>query len=133
MVIYLKLVANDLDMVQLMPLPPRRLLMLHYNPDWFKLSSAGLPKLSGKKRPLNDCLMLLLLCFTGLFLVWRSPKISFWGYRHNTVIIGSRLLHAKCPSCSPTYSIKATMPPSNSSTGPNPFLIYLSCDAPSVY
>jgi len=39
--------ANDLHMVQLMPLPPH--LLLHQNPDWFNLSGAGLPRLSSKK------------------------------------------------------------------------------------
>jgi len=37
-----------LHMVQLMPLPPRHLL-LHSNLDWFNLSDAGLPRLSWKK------------------------------------------------------------------------------------
>jgi len=36
-----------LHMFQLMPLPPRHLL-LHQNPDWFNLSGAGLPRLSWK-------------------------------------------------------------------------------------
>jgi len=48
MVIGLDRGANDLHMVQLMPLPPRRLL-LHINPDWFKLSDANLPRLSWKR------------------------------------------------------------------------------------
>jgi len=34
--------ANDSHMVKMMPLPPQRLL-LHYNPDWFNVSGAGLP------------------------------------------------------------------------------------------
>jgi len=37
--------ANDLHVVQLMPLPPHHLL-LHENPDWFNLSGAGLRRLS---------------------------------------------------------------------------------------
>jgi len=37
-----------LHMVKLMPLPPHRLL-LRYNPDWFNLSGAGLPRLSWKR------------------------------------------------------------------------------------
>jgi len=34
--------ANDLYMVQLMPLPPHHLLLRY--PDWFNLSGAGLPR-----------------------------------------------------------------------------------------
>ena len=48
MVICLEWGANDLHMVQLMPLPPHHLL-LHWNPDWFHLSAAGLPRLSWKR------------------------------------------------------------------------------------
>jgi len=40
--------ANDLHMVQLMSLPPHCLL-LHWNPHWFNLSVAGLPRLSWKR------------------------------------------------------------------------------------
>jgi len=39
--------ANDLHMVQLMPLPP--IASLHWNPGWFNLSGAGLPRLSWKR------------------------------------------------------------------------------------
>ena len=45
MVICLERDANDMHIVQLMPLALRHLL-LHYNPDWFNLSSAGLPRFS---------------------------------------------------------------------------------------
>jgi len=48
MVICLELGANDLHIVQLMPLLHHRLL-LHYNPDWFNCSAAGLPRLSWKR------------------------------------------------------------------------------------
>jgi len=41
--------ANDLQMILLMPLPPRHLL-LHQNPDWFNLSGTGLHTLSWKRR-----------------------------------------------------------------------------------
>jgi len=44
----LKRGANELHMVQLMPLLPHHLL-LHENPDWFNLSGASLPKLSWKR------------------------------------------------------------------------------------
>jgi len=44
-VISLELVTDDLHMVQLMSLTPGHLL-LHYNPDWFDLSGAGLSRLS---------------------------------------------------------------------------------------
>ena len=57
MVICLQRGANDLHMVQLMPLPPHHLL-LHYNPDWFNLSGASLPRLSRKRGR-----------YTGLFTV----------------------------------------------------------------
>jgi len=40
--------ANDMHMVQLMPLPPHRLL-LHQNADWFNLSGACLHRLSWKR------------------------------------------------------------------------------------
>jgi len=44
-VIYLEQGANDLHMVQLMPMPPHHLL-LHQSPEGFGLSGAGLPRLS---------------------------------------------------------------------------------------
>jgi len=47
MVICLEQAANDLHVVQLMPLPSRHLL-LYYNPDWFNLSDTGLHRLSWK-------------------------------------------------------------------------------------
>jgi len=47
-VICLELGANDLHMVQLMPLPPHRLL-LHENPDWFNLSMLAYPGCPGKE------------------------------------------------------------------------------------
>ena len=58
---YLEQGANDLHMVQLMPLPPHHLL-LHQNPNWFTLSGAGLPRLSWEKRPLNGCVSVWLSC-----------------------------------------------------------------------
>jgi len=48
MVIYLKRGANDLHMVQLMTLPPRRLL-LQQNPEWFILMVPVYPGCPGKK------------------------------------------------------------------------------------
>jgi len=48
MIICLERVANDLHMVQLMPVPPHHLL-LQQNPEWFKLSGVGLPRLSWKE------------------------------------------------------------------------------------
>jgi len=57
MVIYLERGA-DLHMAQLMLLPltiscssKSRLVL----PEWFCFSGAGLPRLSWKKRPLNEC------------------------------------------------------------------------------
>ena len=48
MVICLERGANDLHMVQLMPLPPRRLL-LQQNPKWFILLVLAYPGCPGKK------------------------------------------------------------------------------------
>jgi len=50
MVICLERGAGALHMVQLMPLPPRHLLLC-YNPEWFTflVLVAGLPRLSCKK------------------------------------------------------------------------------------
>ena len=45
--------ANDLHAVQLMPLPPRHLL-LQQNPEWFILLVLAYPGCLGK-RPLNEC------------------------------------------------------------------------------
>ena len=47
MVICLKQGANDLHMVQLMPMSPHH-LFLNQNPEWFHLSGASLPRLSWK-------------------------------------------------------------------------------------
>jgi len=49
MVICLEQGANDLHMVQLMPLPPHHLL-LDKHPEWFYLSGAGLPVCPEKGR-----------------------------------------------------------------------------------
>jgi len=46
-VICLERGADDLHMVQLMPLPPHHPL-LHLNPEWFNLSGAGLLRLPWK-------------------------------------------------------------------------------------
>jgi len=48
MVVCMERCANDLHIVQLMPLPGHHLL-LHWNPDWFNLSNAGLLGLSWKR------------------------------------------------------------------------------------
>jgi len=48
MVICLQRGANDLYIVQLMPLPPHHTL-LQWNPEGFNLSGAGIPSLSWKK------------------------------------------------------------------------------------
>jgi len=45
--------ANELHMVQLMPLPPHHLL-LNWNPEWFNLLVPAYPDFPGKK-PLNGC------------------------------------------------------------------------------
>jgi len=48
MVICLERGANDLHMVQLMPLPPRH-VFVHENTYWFNLSGASLPGCPGKE------------------------------------------------------------------------------------
>ena len=57
MVVCLERGANDLHMVQLMPLPPRHLL-LQQNPEWFILLVPAYPGCPGK-RPLNVCVCVL--------------------------------------------------------------------------
>ena len=48
MVICLERSANDLHMVQLMPLPPHHLLLQH-NPEWFILLVPAYPGCPGKR------------------------------------------------------------------------------------
>jgi len=48
MIICLERGANDLHMVQLMALPPHRLL-LHWNPEWFTFLVPACPGCPGKK------------------------------------------------------------------------------------
>jgi len=58
--------AHDLYVVQLMPLPWHHLL-LHYNPDWFNLSGAGLSRFSLKTcRKTGVCLPSYLLTYFAL-------------------------------------------------------------------
>ena len=57
MVICLEQGANDLHMVQLMPLPPHHLL-LQQNPEWFILLILAYPGCPGK-RPSNDCVCII--------------------------------------------------------------------------
>ena len=54
MVICLEQGANDLHMVQLMPLPPRHLL-LQQNPEWFILLVPAYPGCPGKKAVKRLC------------------------------------------------------------------------------
>jgi len=61
MVICLEHGANDLHMFQLMPLPPRHLL-LHYHLEWFSLFWCRLTQVFLEKRPLNRCLSVCLSC-----------------------------------------------------------------------
>ena len=65
MVICLERGANDLHMVQLMPLPPRHLL-LQQNPEWFILPVPAYPGCPGKKavKHLRVC-----VC---MYSAWRS-------------------------------------------------------------
>ena len=59
MVICLERSANDLHMVQLMPLAPHHLL-LQQNPEWFILLVPAYPGCPGK-RPLNVCVYCYLI------------------------------------------------------------------------
>jgi len=55
-----------------MPLPPYHLL-LHWNPDWFNLSGAGLPRLSWKRdRYMGVCFFLFLP--SDMMLAWYMPS-----------------------------------------------------------
>ena len=54
MVICLEQGANDLHMVQLMPLPPHHLL-LQQNPEWFNLLVPAYPGSPGKKAVKRVC------------------------------------------------------------------------------
>ena len=67
MVICLERGANDLHMVQLMPLPPRHLL-LQQNPEWFILLLPAYPGCPGKKAVKRWCL----LCVFDSFISERS-------------------------------------------------------------
>ena len=51
--------ANDLHMVQLMPAPPRHLL-LQQNPEWFILLVPAYPGCHGKKAVKRFCMCVLL-------------------------------------------------------------------------
>jgi len=48
--------ANDLHMVQLMPLPPHHLL-LQYNPEWFTFLVLTYPGCPGKKAVKRICVV----------------------------------------------------------------------------
>jgi len=54
MVIWLMRGANDLHMVQLMPLPSHHLL-LHKNPEEFTFFAAGFPRVVLKRSLLSEC------------------------------------------------------------------------------
>ena len=54
MVICLEQDANDMHMVQLMPLPPRHFL-LQQNPEWFILLVSAYPGCPGKKAVKRLC------------------------------------------------------------------------------
>jgi len=56
---------SKMHMIQLMPLPPYHLL-LYYNPEWFCLSVAGLPRLSWKRgREIGVVVVVTLYVATG--------------------------------------------------------------------
>ena len=75
MVICLERGANDSHMVQLMPLPPHRLLR-QQNPEWFILL---VPAYSGcpEKRPLNGCVC---VCVSVEGNALTSVRPSLWTF-----------------------------------------------------
>ena len=73
MITCLKCGANDLHMVQLMPMPPRHLLLHYLNPHWFDLSDTSLPTLSWKSgRQTGVCLSVVRCRFP-----WCETTASF--------------------------------------------------------
>jgi len=78
--------ANDLHVIQLMPLPPHHLL-LHKNPEWFYLSGAGLPRLFWKRsRETGVCLWQVLLLMYRWYRRNSRKALDFDNpvYRHTT-------------------------------------------------
>jgi len=71
--------ADDLHMVQLMPMPPNYRL-LHYNPDRFNLSGAGLLGLSRKKAVKQVSMMVFCHgCFElrAMAVDWQGPSLCY--------------------------------------------------------
>ena len=79
MVICLEWGANDLHMVQLMPLPPHHLL-LQQNPEWFILLVPAYPGCPGKKAVKRLCVC---VC---VFIHWHTSVLAetFAGHLHLT-------------------------------------------------
>ena len=72
MVIFLERGANDLHMVQLMPLPPSHLL-LQQNPEWFILLVPTYPGCPGKKAVKRVCVCgVCVLAFTSINLLVKT-------------------------------------------------------------
>ena len=68
--------ADELHLVQLLPLPPHHLL-LHSNPDWFNLSDAVLPILSWKRgMGVCECHNYLVLLLLGFYLSAQFSRIT---------------------------------------------------------
>ena len=67
MVICLEQGANDLHMVQLMPLPPHHLL-LQQNPEWFILLEPAYPGCPGKKATKRLCVCSLIYSTQGIII-----------------------------------------------------------------
>ena len=68
MVICLERGANDLHMVQLMPLPPPHLL-LQQNPEWFILLLPAYPGCPGKKVVKRLCVcVFVFMCYNLVYL-----------------------------------------------------------------
>ena len=79
MVICLERGANDLHVVQLMPLPPHHLL-LQQNPEWFILLLTAYPGCPGK-RPLNICVCVWHISNIPKKLHYHEVKKSKWHTR----------------------------------------------------
>ena len=75
MVICLERGANDLHMVQLMPLPPHH-LFLQQNPEWFILLVPAYPGCPGKKAVKQLCVCVYVLHPIIFFLSQHTPTPS---------------------------------------------------------
>ena len=77
MVICLERGANDLHMVQLMPLPPHHLL-LQQNPEWFILLVPAYPGCPGKKAVKRLCVCVCVCMLVSMQSSRRQERKSTW-------------------------------------------------------